>query len=626
VTFALFRRDAALRSLPAWTVISAIIASALEGLRTFLAQASGPEGLPTSVDSLLLVVIFWLPLAAYLTFGRTNQRCSRFDLTLPISARRMWWIHLVTVASSGIVLLLVVAGVLRMRDGLFALLADGSLLPESDLAALAPALVACLLLAVASLQATEPALYRIPTRGRYLLLSLLGSLVALGLLIALAVLPRLFSLVVLGLAGLVVWRGSLAIPAGFTLIPHQPERGNGEDHTDSKPSESGWAGPTPERRGALARQLFVSTTAFGILSRGIAPGALWEVPTSLAQLPLMLGWGLLFSGVFFGEPDIWIFFIVITVYLLLALLAGPMNQIYLLDPLPISRRRIFGLLVLPGFLALAAGYGLGVLMTPSEGDAGPSIELTAGISRLAPHYRLESPMVRVPSEYLAVAMDGTLPSIEAPWGESHEPWSISVARGTRALLYSPYSTPEGSSRQFVALQLSRAIETVYGASLSADEVERRLLDTDESGGVVWSKEAFSAWLTDEGIRPRRNTPLFPFVLTLVGVMWLITVWAYLPAFRSTRSSSSRKWAFFGLLGVLLAVHLAATVAAVGAVTRPWVAAGVSRLAVRRLAEVVPAGEVGVWLGGIAIMGIVYVWVQHRFESIEAAPPRTAQEV
>ena len=369
----------------------------------------------------------------------------------------------------------------------------------------------------------------------------------------------------------------------------------------------------------------ISATTFGILSRGVAPGALWEVPTSLAQVPIMLGWGLLFSGVFFGGPNIWIFFLVITVYLLLTFVAGPMNQIYILDPLPISRRRIFGLLVLPGFLALSAGYGLGALLTPSEGDAGPSIELTAGISPLAPGYRLEGPMVRVPSEFFAVAMDGSLPSIEAPWGEAHEPWSISVARGTRALFYSPYSTPVGSSRPFIAFQLSRAIETVYGASLSADEVERRFLGSDASGNAEWRAAAFSAWLTDEGLRPRRNASLFPVVLTLVGVMWLFTVWAYLQAFRPTSSSSSRKWAFFGLLGVLLAVHLAVTIAAVGVVTRPWVAEGVARMAVRRLVQAVPAGEVGVWLVGIAIMGIVYAWVQRRFERIEAAPPRTAQE-
>jgi hypothetical protein len=390
-------------------------------------------------------------------------------------------------------------------------------------------------------------------------------------------------------------------------------------------SGSDWAGAKPERRGALARRLSVSATAFGILSRGIAPGAVWQVPTSLSQIPIMFGWGLLFSGVFFGDQDIWLFFIVITVYLLLAYLGGPMTQIYLLDPLPVSRRKIFGLLVLPGFLALAVGYGAGVPMTPSGSGASPSVELTTGISPLAPQYRLEYPMVRVPAEYFALAMDGSPPSIEAPWGESHDPWSISLARGTRAVLYSPFSTPEGSSRQFVAWQLGRAIETVYGVSLSTEQIDRRLLDTDASGGLVWDKATFSAWLGDEGLRPGRSAPLFPVVLTLVGTMWLCTAWAYMRSFRATSSPSSRKWAFFGLLGVLLAVHLAATIAALGVVTRPWVATGVSRLLVRRLSEASPVGEVGVWLGGIVIFGIVYVLVRHGFERIEATPPRTVQE-
>jgi len=625
VTFDLFTRDAAFRSLPMWILVSAIIASALEGMRTFLAQTAARGGLSALPDSLLLVVVFWLPLAIYLTFGRTNLRCSRFDLTLPVPARRLWWIHLTAVASSGVVLLMIVALVVRLRDGLFARLSDRVIVPDSDVAALAPALVACLLLAVALLQAFEPTVYRIPPRRHAVLFSVLGAVLMLGLLAALAALPNVFSLFALALAGWVGWRGARAVPASFTLLPRQPEGATAKVRQGAISSGLGWAGALPDRRGTLARHLSVTTTAFGILSRGIAPGAVSKIPTNLSQLPMMFGWGLLFAGTFFGGPDIWLFFVVITVYLLLAFLAGPMGQLHLLDPLPISRHRIFAMLVLPGFLALVTGYGVGVLMTPTDRNAGPLVELTADRSPLAPHARLENPMVRVAVEYLAVATDGTLPSIESPWGESHEPWSISVARGTGALLYSPFSTPEGSSEEFLALQLSRAIEATYGASLAVDEVGRRWLFTDASGNLGWNEEAFTTWLADEELLPRRIVPLTPFVLTLVGLMWLITVWIFLQSFRIKNSPASRKWAYFGLLGILLAVHLAVVIGGVGAVTRPWVAVGVSRLWVSRLAEVIPAGTAGVWLGGIVLFAIGYVWAQRRFEVIEVTAPRATQE-
>jgi hypothetical protein len=625
VTFELLRRDAAFRSLPAWIVVGAIAASALEGVRTLAVFAGAKGNVSASPESFLLLVIFWLPLAAYLTFGRTNQRCSRFDLTMPVAARRLWWIHFAAVTSSGLVLLLAVAGVVRLRDGLIARLIDRTVVPESDLASLALPLFAGVVLAVAVLQISAPTLYRIPTSKRYVLLSLLGSALLLGLLMVLVALPNVFALIPLAFAGVVGWRGSRLVPAGFTLIPRQSSAASDVSQSDPTKRGAGWAEVTPLRHGGIARRLSVLATAFGVLSRGIAPGALWKVSTSLIQLPLLFVWGLIVAGAIFGGEDVWLFFVVITVYLLLAFLGGPMSQLHLLDPLPISRRHTFGLLVLPGFLAIAAGYGAGTLVTHPAPGAEPAIELTSGRSSLAPHYRLESPMVRVPIESLAIARNGVPPMMEAPWGETHEPWSIPLARSSRAVLFSPYSTPEGSSPEFIALQLSRAMSDVYGATLSPDEVGQRFLVGDASGGVAWKKDAFTAWLAAEGLQPRRPGPLFPVLFTTIGVLWLITAWSYMRSFRATNSDLSRKWAFFGLLGVLLALHIGVTVAAMGTLMRPWVAVGVPRMLIRRLAEALPGGTSAVWVAGIVIFGIVYLLVRRRFERIEVSAPRTVQE-
>jgi len=625
VTLELFRRDAALRSLPLWIVAGALCASAVEGVRTLVAFAAARGKFSDSPDAFLLLVIFWLPIAAYLTFGRTNQRCSRFDLTMPVPARRLFWIHIAAVTFSGLVLLLVMAGVVRLRDGLIARFIDSAVVPPSDLASLALPLFAGLVLAVALLQTSEPELYRIPTSKGYLLLSLLGSASLLGLYVALIALPNVFALIPIALAGIIGWRGSRRVPDGFKLIPRQPETTADAAYPDATTSGTGWADTTARTRGGFLGRLVVLATALGVLSRGVAPGALWKVSANLVQVPMMFFWGLVVAGAIFGGRDVWVFFVVITVYLLLAFLAGPMTQLHLLDPLPISRRHTFGLLVLPGFLALAAGYGVGVLLTQPDSQGAPAIELTANRSNLAPHYRLDFPMVRVPVESLAVSRGGAPPILEAPWGETHEAWSVPLARGTRAVLYSPYSTPAGSSPEFVAFQLGRAIHEVYGASLSPDEIARRFLDLDASGGVVWKGESFSAWVAEEGLRPRPDGPLFPLLFTTIGVLWLITAWIYMWSFRVTFSDSSRKWVYFGLLGVLLALHIMQTIGVIGTVTRPWIAVGVPRMFVQRLAEVLPGGVPAVWVAGIVIFGIVYVLVRRRFERIEVSTPCTVQE-
>jgi hypothetical protein len=621
----LYLRDPTFRSLPAWMLVSAVVASALEGLRTFLARASTMGHPASTVDSAWLVLIFWLPLAAFLTFGKTHQRCSHLELTLPVPARRLWWIHVSAVAVSGILLLGVVAGVVLLRDAWLGYYTRGAIAPRSDVTALAPALLAGLLVAVAVLQTSRPGLFRIPTTRRQVLVSMAGSLILLGLLLALVALPTVFSLATVVLATIVGWRGSRAVPAGFTLIPREPDPASGRADVHPAATEARSAWERERERGAIRRRLSLSATVFGILSRGIAPGAVCKIPTGLSQLPIMFAWGLIVSGVFFGGRDLWLFFVVITAYLLLAFLGGPMNQLYLLDPLPLPRRRVFALLVLPGFLAFASGYGIGLLASPSAPGNDALIDWTAERSALAPHDRLDRPTVRVPADYLETAANGVAPLLRSPWGESHRAWSTRVARGARPVLYSPFSTPDGSSSRFVAWQLGRAIEAVYGVPLTLDEVERRFLELGADGRPDFRKDVFEGWLHERGLRPRRTVSMAPIVLTSIGLLWLLAAWAYLRAFRPTSSTASRKWTFFGVLGILLFVHLAVTIGAVGVVTEGWVAAGVSRSLTRRVVEALPAGRAAVWLAGGVLLGVAYGWVRRRFERVEVALPRATQE-
>ena len=112
---ALLRRDPAVRALPRWLFVGALFASVMEGLRTFLTLGAARDGVEIETFALLLLAL-WLPLAVYLAFGGIGVRCTRFDMALPVTARRLWLAHLVGVTLSAIAVLATAAGVVRLHD------------------------------------------------------------------------------------------------------------------------------------------------------------------------------------------------------------------------------------------------------------------------------------------------------------------------------------------------------------------------------------------------------------------------------------------------------------------------------------------------------------------------------
>ena len=116
-------------------------------------------------------------------------------------------------------------------------------------------------------------------------------------------------------------------------------------------------------------------------------------------------------------------------------------------------------------------------------------------------------------------------------------------------------------------------------------------------------------------QPRSDGPVFPVLMLLVGLIFFPTLWIYLGRFRASVSDAARKRAFWGLMILLLTIHmsqyaLAATkIVHFDSVTALW------HLLIRQLAS--SAGVITVYTGAAIILGLGYVAVLRRFEKIEA---------
>ena len=359
------RRHGTFRLLPRYLVKTTAIVLALAGLYAF-AAVSGQEP-PTSR---LATILAWSGPAFYLAFGRARRRSTDLDVALPITARRLWLVHVVAnllgtalIAAASIACLALAAQVTGRLPGWFPL--------ELDLPSLAVGLAAALALAVAVIESDRPRLAEPPVDGKLVARTATALLGALALTIGLETLPLGWSLVPLALAagiGAATWRN---LPESFTLAPREARSAEAmaletTEKTTPRSVPSAWT---------------VSTDAVPWLPwavfRALGKGSLlrfMSFPFLAAIGVILAGW---YSGVL-GGSEIRFTYIGLTVYCLLAFLADPVKRLPLLEALPISRRLIFAVLVLPGLGAVAAGYGTGRYLVARHGgpaDEGPFFPL-----------------------------------------------------------------------------------------------------------------------------------------------------------------------------------------------------------------------------------------------------------
>jgi len=141
-----------------------------------------------------------------------------------------------------------------------------------------------------------------------------------------------------------------------------------------------------------------------------------------------------------------------------------------LHTIPVSRHKLFALLLLPlvalviGGLAVQTGFFLA---------NGPEGLVTTGPGPFWEIYSYGGPMnVKVPVAYWLRARGGEAPVIQAPWGERCQPHTYTLFG---VALYNPYAVEDGKSMEFFEWQFERATKAVYGKAITRSQYEAALL-------------------------------------------------------------------------------------------------------------------------------------------------------
>lgn len=601
----LLRSDEALRSLPRWLPIGVLSATVLLGVVSFARHSDSWDLLNRPPwFAMLVAVVIWSAVAVFLISPGCYARCGDLALALPMSSRSLWLSHLIAVLLSGALILAVTCGIVGGGVSLLGRLPRRPMAALPDLVAIFGDLLVVLVVTVVLQQSREPQLSKLPDRWERDVVLLLGSFVLGALLVALPYYWALVPLVFAWITGLKTWR---ALPPAMSLTPDSaaadPARagadGSGVAITIDAPAR--WREPGESPRRGIARFSLLYMTLYRTLAKKPVFGV-------LAAFFLFV-FGMVLSGGIFDDGEMRISNIVMTAYILFALSAPWFTRLYLVDHLPIDRRRLFAFIMLPTLACLLCGYAMGAWLAAARLDTRELVEFR---QEDCCHY------VYVPIGACEFAQNGAPPPNVAPWGESHDAWTVPLYRDSRAVLYSPYSTPDGSSIEFVALQLSRATEAVYGTRIAPEEIEKRYLRVDASGRVGLGPEGLPLRQDYPHLQPRQAIPEFPFLFLPAGLLWMVLIGIYLRFYRPGVSDRMRKVAFGVLLAVTLLGHIVPFALVIAGFAEFRVLTGFFWIAARHFTAALPGGAVTVW--GVMLMLVTgaYMMVQRRFLRLETS--------
>jgi hypothetical protein len=571
--FGRIRRHEVFRSPAIWLAQSGFMTGALLAFVMWRRQTVGPE---ESALQILLAGV-WLVLSLYLLFGRVHTRCGHFDLMLPVPASRLWLSHVTAVTLSAAANLAVALGLIGAVQWALRSLPEAPL-GVPILIAIAVHVGAGLILAVVAIESLElDSCETSPGRRGLVVRSMI--LVVVGALSVLLVAQSLpMALIPMGLALVVGARTLRRLPVAFTLVPL-------ETRAAGRPRLGG-------RRGAAEEWAKAETDAGPLrLFRHFfltVQGTKWGAVTPLIIYPLIAFMGAVAGGAFFGWPelqDLRYLYIPLYVYILFSPVPAAVEALAHLDPLPIARRTLLALVTAPALVCFVLGYGVGHVVSV-EAERSENL-IVYQEERNGTHHYLEVPIGRT-----EIAWHGGPPVSTSPWGETHPAWEDPVWRGSRIRFYSPYHTPEGSSSEFVALQVSRAVEAIYGRRVPSGEIRERYLAQDE-GKVVPAGEGLTLVEDYPDLEPLGRGPVLPFFLLTVGLPWILLVAFFLRSYRVGWSERWRKLIWVGAAIVAFGLVTVPFVLAVRDILEPWAIRGLIEIPLREAGESV-VGTLAAW--------------------------------
>jgi len=605
--------------------ILALNAGVMAGFVATLAAGSGSRSPGTTAGILLLAGLMWFSISPFLLFGKARERCHALDLSLPIPARRLWLAHVSALILQGLVFLALTFATLWILLWIFGSAPVGFSLLKQALAGILLPLVAGLVLIVVLMQRVKASLCQIPRSRACTMYSILLLSSGFALIVLLSALPAPAVLVPLGLGVYLSYRTYRSLPPAFAWTPADIRAGidlpqDARDAAILRLAEAKeWE--THSKGGPMRGFPFA-----WFLIRLICFNPPRNLVGALLFFPLFFLWGLFISGFFAAWLDMdlpQLSYVILSGYLLLSFLPAHMLQLPSVDFLPISRKFLAGFLLIPGFLVLAVGLGAGAVGTTMIERARLQIQLQTSTSSFIPPYSTKAPMVRVPAEYCEISWHGDAPDVASPWGESHPVWKYPLYTGSRIKVYSPFSTPEGSSPRYVAFQISRAIEAIYGVSVPYQEILDRYLGISADQTVVL-KDPGRLLADHPEWRSRAGTALTPFLLVVISIVYAIMVSIYFRACRAGVSDARRRALFFAMAIAAIAATAAQVAVMVLRWIRPDVGAAFLKILMLRMVQTIPGGTLTVWILCALVLWGVYELCRRQFQPVEVLPTPTGR--
>jgi hypothetical protein len=200
-----------------------------------------------------------------------------------------------------------------------------------------------------------------------------------------------------------------------------------------------------------------------------------------------------------------------------------------LEPLPMSRRRVYRYLAIPSLGLLVAGVFLVELLrldtifrlTSSQKDVALiRYELSEGL----PGEEFGKQLL-IPPQMLQVVTGEHIPSVRGPNDNAYNVPSLPLSKFGGPKLYNPYFVPPFEAfeedAELTSFQLQRALTELYGASPSAEEIRQKFFL--ERG---WNRRTFNNYSFEEWQREWRQS--HPGKFQTVVQYWLGQTWRLMP--------------------------------------------------------------------------------------------------
>lgn len=522
--------------------------------------------------------------ATFVLGANAWTRSSRLATSLPLSTRRVWAVRMASLVAVAVLSI----GALALTMGLSIDPSTSRWTMNPVIALAAGRAIATVLVLLCLYQLPQSGRDRIPITAPYVVYIIGASLLVLVFSSARITSPvgTLFLFAVASALGVSLYR---RLPKTFSVGPTTEES---ESPVWSMPDERDLELADPIDSGHLAVTHHPTIALHWTIFRGLKTNVLtWFL------IPVVLASATVATLEFFDGTNavLPLFFLVIYQ---LPLLQVAIESMAPFDALPISRRVLWAHSAGPVIGSLLIGGLIGLLVFAVNPTS------FSQISR--------SPCcVTTPWDYMELATDGRVPTITSPWGESYTPTAHRLWKGRAASLYDPFEVGPQSTSEFVDFQALRAIEAVYGISVSDHMSNAGILDR---GG--------SALDSTRGRMSADRSRTAIVALMLLALLSAVLVLFSLLQYGSSVHRKIFKRASIGFIILVVVLAIAVSIARLLGFTEVWYIGALISMGTRSLARSLPVPTWSLWLVCVTLWSGAYLLLERVFCRIEFPREKT----